>query len=157
MQHLYQDSFSSSLTCSRVGRYIIPVVCALPLWFRFCQCLRRYYDTNQRHPHLSNALKYALSHLVVIMVAYHPTFQHHHSNAHPNANNAHNMMISNNINSNNTVASHPTSLLPTTSPSLLDDANESNNAQWVLYRQIWIAAYVISTLYAFLWDVLMDW
>jgi hypothetical protein len=145
------------MTCSRVGRYIIPVVCALPLWFRFCQCLRRYYDTNQRHPHLSNALKYALSHLVVIMVAYHPTFQHHHSSSSSSSNSNMNINSLHGNGANYTVSNHPTSTLPTTSPSFLDDTNQTNNAQWILYRQIWIAAYVISTLYAFLWDVFMDW
>ena len=31
-------------------RVVVPVLCALPLWFRFHQCLRRYKDTNKRFP-----------------------------------------------------------------------------------------------------------
>lgn len=38
----------------------------LPSWFRFAQCLRRYYDTKQRFPHLVNAGKYASGFFVTI-------------------------------------------------------------------------------------------
>ena len=54
---------------------IIPLLSALPLWFRFCQCLRRYIDTRKRWPHLVNAGKYALSHSVVLFGAFHHTLQ----------------------------------------------------------------------------------
>jgi len=65
--------------CTRTGSIIVPLLCALPLWWRFLQCLRRYYDTHQRSPHLSNALKYLIMHSVVIMAAYHPVFNDHHT------------------------------------------------------------------------------
>lgn len=48
-------------------RVLNPLILALPLWFRFMQCLRRYFDTHKRHPNLSNALKYALAQTVVLM------------------------------------------------------------------------------------------
>ena len=54
---------------------IIPLLSALPLWFRFMQCLRRYIDTRKRWPHLVNAGKYALSHSVVLFGAFHHTLQ----------------------------------------------------------------------------------
>lgn len=67
--------------CAGVARVVVPIICALPLWWRFMQCLRRYYDTTQRRPHLPNALKYFFTHSVVIMGAYHPIFQDHHASA----------------------------------------------------------------------------
>ena len=52
----------------------VPLICCLPLWLRFAQCLRRYYDTQQRWPHLANAIKYAIAHSVVIISSFHPSF-----------------------------------------------------------------------------------
>ncbi|CAM9585643.1 unnamed protein product [Choristocarpus tenellus] len=40
---------------------IIPALCVAPLWLRFQQCLRRYYHTSNRFPHLANALKYSMA------------------------------------------------------------------------------------------------
>ena len=60
---------------SRLFNYVIvPLLSALPLWFRFMQCLRRYMDTRKRWPHLANAGKYALSHSVVLFGVFHHTF-----------------------------------------------------------------------------------
>jgi hypothetical protein len=55
-----------------VNAYVLRTVCspllsALPLWFRFLQCLRRYHDTGERWPHLGNAGKYALSMTVALI------------------------------------------------------------------------------------------
>ena len=50
---------------------MVPLMCALPLWFRLQQNLRRFYDTGQHWPNLGNALKYALSQVVVIFGAFH--------------------------------------------------------------------------------------
>ncbi len=66
------------LDCAHVATYVVPILCALPLWWRFLQCLRRYYDTSSRFPHVYNALKYLITHSVVIMAAYHPAFSDHH-------------------------------------------------------------------------------
>eukprot|EP00298_Acanthocystis_sp_HF-20_P013635 c20445_g1_i6.p1 GENE.c20445_g1_i6~~c20445_g1_i6.p1 ORF type:complete len:596 (+),score=187.30 c20445_g1_i6:352-2139(+) len=46
---------------------ITPLLSALPLWFRFLQCVRRYRDTGKRFPNLANAAKYALAHSVVFL------------------------------------------------------------------------------------------
>jgi len=56
---------------------LIPVICLLPLIFRFNQCLRRYIDTKDRWPHLANAFKYALSQTVTLFGAFHPLYLEH--------------------------------------------------------------------------------
>jgi len=60
---------------------IIPLICLIPLWIRFCQCLRRYYDTGNRMPHLANATKYAMSQTVTLFGAFHPLYLLYHSDA----------------------------------------------------------------------------
>ena len=70
---------SQASTVTAVASMLIPFVSVAPLWFRFMQCLRRYYDTRQRWPHLLNALKYAVAHSVVIVSVFHPAFSDHHS------------------------------------------------------------------------------
>lgn len=62
-----------SYACAMMPHYLC-VVCLLPLWFRFCQCLRRYMDTGSRWPHLANAFKYALSQTVTLFGAFHPLY-----------------------------------------------------------------------------------
>ena len=84
---------------------VLPMVVALPLWFRLMQNFRRYRDTKQRWPHLGNAAKYALSHIIVIFGVFHPT---------------------------------------------------ATSAQ-TSYDQAWLCAYLVSTIYSFWWDVVMDW
>ncbi|POM65962.1 EXS domain containing hypothetical protein [Phytophthora palmivora] len=51
---------------------VVPLVCALPLWWRFLQNLRRVYDTKTWWPHLPNAAKYALTQVVVLFGLFHP-------------------------------------------------------------------------------------
>ncbi|KAF9365822.1 hypothetical protein BGX34_008153 [Mortierella sp. NVP85] len=46
-------------TCSTSNMWITPFLTALPPWFRFLQCLRRYRDTLEWFPHLLNAGKYS--------------------------------------------------------------------------------------------------
>ena len=41
----------------------------LPAWWRFAQCMRRYYDTKEANPHLINAGKYSTSFFVVVFSA----------------------------------------------------------------------------------------
>jgi len=53
---------------------LIPLICFVPLWFRFNQCCRRYVDTGDRFPHLANALKYAMSQTVTLLSAFHPNY-----------------------------------------------------------------------------------
>mmetsp|Transcript_2066 Transcript_2066/g.4700 ORF Transcript_2066/g.4700 Transcript_2066/m.4700 type:complete len:825 (+) Transcript_2066:418-2892(+) len=55
-------------------RVFTPMIIAAPLIFRMLQNMRRYWDTNDRFPHLLNAAKYAFSNLIVLLGAFHPTF-----------------------------------------------------------------------------------
>ncbi|XP_023340360.1 xenotropic and polytropic retrovirus receptor 1 [Eurytemora carolleeae] len=52
--------------CGSSGWWLVGVVGALPAWFRFAQCLRRYRDTREAFPHLLNAGKYTSSLSVVL-------------------------------------------------------------------------------------------
>lgn len=45
----------------------VPAVSALPLWLRFMQNIRRYWETHQRFPALANAGKYAIAQCVVLL------------------------------------------------------------------------------------------
>lgn len=45
-------------TCTSVRYGIRPVLTILPAFFRLMQCLRRYYDSKAKFPHLVNAGKY---------------------------------------------------------------------------------------------------
>ena len=54
------------------SQLLAPLLCALPLWIRFMQCLRVYHDTRKRSPALPNALKYAVAHTVIIFGVLHP-------------------------------------------------------------------------------------
>ena len=53
------------------SQVMVPLMCALPLWFRLQQNVRRFYDTGEHWPNLGNALKYALSQVVVIFGSFH--------------------------------------------------------------------------------------
>mmetsp|Transcript_15878 Transcript_15878/g.33577 ORF Transcript_15878/g.33577 Transcript_15878/m.33577 type:complete len:856 (-) Transcript_15878:67-2634(-) len=55
----------------------IPLICLMPLWIRFNQCLRRYMDTGKRMPNLANAFKYALSQSVTLFGVFHPLYLMH--------------------------------------------------------------------------------
>jgi len=87
---------------------LVPIVCGLPLYCRFMQNLRVYHDTARRIPALPNALKYAVSLVVVIFGTL-----------------------------------RPTSILTVGWDSWLDLG--------------WVGVYLICTLYAFSWDVCVDW
>ncbi|RKO95234.1 EXS-domain-containing protein, partial [Caulochytrium protostelioides] len=47
--------------CQFHGSWAVPAVTAIPAYFRFIQCVRRYYDERVIWPHLPNAMKYVLS------------------------------------------------------------------------------------------------
>ncbi|KAG0378862.1 hypothetical protein BGX24_002578 [Mortierella sp. AD032] len=64
-------------TCATSHMWITPFVTALPAWFRFMQCLRRYRDTLEWFPHLLNAGKYTFS-LVQLFVYF--SFRHYGGN-----------------------------------------------------------------------------
>ncbi|KAF9934408.1 hypothetical protein FBU30_002232 [Linnemannia zychae] len=60
--------------CSTGHMWITPFLTALPAWFRFLQCLRRYRDTLEWFPHLVNAGKYSAS-LINLFVYF--SFRHY--------------------------------------------------------------------------------
>ncbi|KAF9114965.1 hypothetical protein BGX27_009293 [Mortierella sp. AM989] len=64
-------------TCSTSQMWITPFLTALPAWFRFLQCLRRYRDTLEWFPHLVNAGKYSAS-LATIFVYF--SYRHYGGN-----------------------------------------------------------------------------
>jgi len=68
-----KESRNSSFV-NNADMVIICLISAFPLWLRFMQCIKGYYSTGEPFPYLANALKYALSHTVVIAGATHPTF-----------------------------------------------------------------------------------
>ncbi|XP_015789345.1 xenotropic and polytropic retrovirus receptor 1 [Tetranychus urticae] len=74
--------YSSHERCSggtKVELITRAVLNCLPAWFRFCQCLRRYYDDNRGpFPHLVNAGKYSTTFFVILFSsltkAYQPNY-----------------------------------------------------------------------------------
>ncbi|XP_040150932.1 xenotropic and polytropic retrovirus receptor 1 isoform X1 [Anopheles arabiensis] len=96
--------------CINNSLWIRPVVAMLPAWFRMAQCLRRFRDTRDAHPHLANALKYSTSFFVVIF-------------------------------SSITQATR-------------DQYAKSSDNPWFY---LWILASIVSSCYAYTWDIKMDW
>ncbi|RLN88653.1 hypothetical protein BBJ28_00017676, partial [Nothophytophthora sp. Chile5] len=75
LQALAAATESEQTSCADNVYYVnvvVPLVCALPLWWRFLQNLRRVYDTKTWWPHLPNAAKYALTQVVVLFGLFHP-------------------------------------------------------------------------------------
>ena len=60
---------SSGHECGAATYVIITVLGVLPAWFRFAQCIRRFYDTGKVFPHFVNAGKYSTSFFVVLFAA----------------------------------------------------------------------------------------
>lgn len=60
--------FSELSQCVNYAYIVRPIVHCLPAWFRFAQCLRRYYDSREAFPHLANALKYSTTFFVVMFL-----------------------------------------------------------------------------------------
>ena len=60
--HTHTDN---DIQCGSVKYGLRVIIAALPAWFRFAQCLRRYYNTKLAFPHLVNAGKYSTTFFVV--------------------------------------------------------------------------------------------
>ena len=58
--------FGDDNECSSARYGIRAMVAVLPAWFRFAQCLRRFYSTKRNYDHLINAGKYSTSFFVVL-------------------------------------------------------------------------------------------
>ncbi|OQR96037.1 hypothetical protein ACHHYP_17194 [Achlya hypogyna] len=54
------------------GKVAVPLLCALPLWFRFLQSLRRIYDMKAWWPGVGNVIKFGLAQIVVLFGLFHP-------------------------------------------------------------------------------------
>ncbi|VDO44535.1 unnamed protein product [Onchocerca flexuosa] len=85
------------------------LVSVFPATIRFMQCLRRFHDTGNAHPHLINAGKYSTTYLVVFF------------------------------------------------KSLNHWAEKTDPTATSIFFYLWIAAYIFSFAYTFLWDIFMDW
>jgi len=73
----FHHTLDAQRRCQDLQYWSIPLVCALPLWFRFQQCMNRYYERRRRFPDVANAVKYALAEVTVVMAAFHPFFGTH--------------------------------------------------------------------------------
>ncbi|KDO29924.1 hypothetical protein SPRG_19854 [Saprolegnia parasitica CBS 223.65] len=107
---MFTESDDVPSECSRNAYYTrvaVPLICAVPVWWRFLQSLRRCYELGSWFPGLPNALKYALAQLVILFGLFH---------------------------------SYYSPLAP------------SNSLQVV-----WVCLFVCSSLYSWVWDVVMDW
>eukprot|EP01112_Ceratiomyxa_fruticulosa_P006437 TRINITY_DN1723_c0_g5_i1.p1 TRINITY_DN1723_c0_g5~~TRINITY_DN1723_c0_g5_i1.p1 ORF type:complete len:618 (-),score=69.73 TRINITY_DN1723_c0_g5_i1:873-2726(-) len=60
--------------CTQANNYALPILSGLPLAWRFCQCLKRYYQTKEKI-HLGNTGKYAVGFSVVLFSALYGNFQ----------------------------------------------------------------------------------
>lgn len=60
--------------CSRSRPIVAPIVISLPYWWRFCQCLNRYFVTGDRLPHLANAVKYGMAMTVTLLATLHAKY-----------------------------------------------------------------------------------
>ncbi|ETV80989.1 hypothetical protein H257_06424 [Aphanomyces astaci] len=54
------------------AKVVVPLLCTLPLWFRFLQSLRRIYDMKLWWPGVGNVIKFALAQIVVLFGIFHP-------------------------------------------------------------------------------------
>ncbi|KAJ8038923.1 Xenotropic and polytropic retrovirus receptor 1-like [Holothuria leucospilota] len=57
---------TGNVSCNTYGYVVRAIVASLPAWFRFAQCVRRYYDSRLAFPHLVNAGKYSTTFFVVV-------------------------------------------------------------------------------------------
>ncbi|CAG2055912.1 unnamed protein product [Timema podura] len=104
------DQLNNLNVCTDMMWVLRPVVTCLPAWWRFAQCLRRYRDTKEAHPHLANACKYATTFFVILF-----------------------------------------STLHTLQARKYEFSSEDP------YLYLWMVFSLISSCYAYAWDVLMDW
>ncbi|XP_055603865.1 xenotropic and polytropic retrovirus receptor 1 [Uranotaenia lowii] len=96
--------------CIENSLWIRSIVAMLPAWFRMAQCLRRFRDTREAHPHLANAVKYSTSFFVVAFSGITQATRHQYPNS----------------------AENP-------------------------WFYLWILASIVSSCYAYTWDIKMDW
>eukprot|EP01134_Creolimax_fragrantissima_P001469 CFRG1469T1 len=86
----------------------LPILSALPLFWRLMQQFKRYHTTKLAWPHLANALKYMIALVLVILSSLHENWT-------------------------------------------------KSASYWSPERVAWFVAMIVSTLYAYTWDICMDW
>ena len=64
----------SDSTCDGVNNFMLPFISVAPLYWRFAQCLKRFYITREK-VHIANALKYGCASLVVLFSTLEGNFQ----------------------------------------------------------------------------------
>lgn len=101
----------------------------MPAWWRFAQCLRRYYNTKQAFPHLVNAGKYSTSFVVVILSTI--------------ATVLHGM----------TIETKFFKLFFFVADKELD----TQSPQYYVFFVLWLISGVVNSCYTFAWDIKMDW
>lgn len=121
---------------------IRPIVNCLPAWFRFAQCLRRYRDSKEAFPHLVNAGKYSATFFTVIFA----TLRAYHSGE----------WRGNRVRAIVTSDCRPNRACFCclfVSFGAADYANTFDNP----YTILWILSSMVSSCYAYTWDIRMDW
>lgn len=56
--------------------FVVPIMAGLPFYWRFSQCMGRFWETGDRWPHLANGGKYLTAHTVTIMGGFHTFLSH---------------------------------------------------------------------------------
>ena len=117
-------------TCGAGSNWVRAVVMALPAWFRFAQCCRRYRDTREAFPHLVNAGEPRQHDCA--------KFRHYLNMFHPGKYSTTFFVV-----------------LFATLRSWEESGFEDDSYSAFFYP--WVLAACVSTLYAYAWDIFMDW
>lgn len=67
--------------CARASKVLFPLLSAMPLVWRFLQCLRQFYDTRKQYPIMLNAAKYAIVLLVFVFGVTHSQYGSGHASS----------------------------------------------------------------------------
>lgn len=102
----------------------------VPAWIRFAQCLRRYRDSKEAFPHLLNAGKYATTFLVVIFGTLRTMYK----------------------GKSCFLVTHPMFWFKFRHFTDRYETTFENPFVWA-----WIGSSVLSSCYAYTWDIKMDW
>merc|ERR1719233_747526 len=70
----YIDADKSTCISSSMSKTLLPFFICCPYWFRFAQCLNRYFKTHDRVPHLPNAFKYGCAMSVTLLGTLHSSY-----------------------------------------------------------------------------------
>lgn len=114
------------------------IVACLPAWWRFAQCVRRYFDEGRRaNPHLLNAGKYSTVWLVVIFST---LTEHYQGKSNWSLQLNFDLLSKNFCNL-------------TLQKSLEHYSSSPENPFFIC----WIVSLVFSSCYTYIWDIKMDW